>query len=194
MAWKRLTRGDCPVCNGERKDCRQNTISNLVHCRSTEANPVDWNFLKLDTWGFGIWAYKPDTEAWNEQKREEWRREQEIRRKQEELQEQKRQQQSLSDVERDSQIRNILNQLTLSPRDRQRLKNRGFSEKQITSHQYRSVKKWQKLDYPVNPRLAGTSRNGQKLNNPSVGILCPVPNENGLYVGLRIYNPKSSEN
>ncbi len=194
MAWKRLTRGDCPVCNGERKDCRQNTISNLVHCRSTEANPVDWNFLKLDTWGFGIWAYKPDTEAWNEQKREEWRREQEIRRKQEELQEQKRQQQSLSDVERDSQIRNILNQLTLSPRDRQRLKNRGFTEKQITSHQYRSVKKWQKLDWPVNPRLAGTSRNGQKLNNPSVGILCPVPNENGLYVGLRIYNPKSSEN
>ena len=80
MSWKRFTRGDCPVCNGARKDCRQNNFNNLVHCRDREANPVDWAFLKSDILGFGIWAYKPDKEAWDEQRREEWRRQQELER------------------------------------------------------------------------------------------------------------------
>ena len=194
MSWKRFTHGDCPVCNGARKDCRQSTLNNLVHCRNSEANPVDWAFLKTDILGFGIWAYKPDREAWNEERREEWRREQEFKRKQQEKQEQKRRKQSLSNIERDREIRKILSQLSLSERDRQRLKNRGFTDEQIQANHYRSVTKWQRLDWAVNPQLAGTHRNGKGLNNPCSGILCPVPNEEGLYVALRLHNPKSQEN
>ena len=194
MSWKRFTHGDCPVCNGARRDCRQNNFNNLVHCRDREANPVDWAFLKSDILGFGLWAYKPDTEAWNEEKREEWRRQQELERERAEKREQKRRKQSLSALERDGEIRTLLSQLSLSERDRQRLKNRGLTDKQIQANQYRSVKQWQKLEQAISPRLAGTNYQGNKLNNPCAGILCPIPNEDGLYVGLRIYNPKSSEN
>ncbi len=194
MSWKRFTRGDCPVCHGARRDCRQNNFNNLVHCRDREANPVDWAFLKSDILGFGIWAYKPDKEAWDEERREEWRRQQELERERAEKRERKQQKKSLSNVERDREIRKILSQLSLSDRDKQRLKSRGFTDKQIEANQYRSVTKWQKLDWAVNPRLAGTSRNGHSLNNPCAGILCPVPNEDGLYVALRLYNPKHQEN
>ena len=194
MSWKRFTRGDCPICNGAKKNCSQSTTTNLVFCRDSQANPIDWVFLKTDILGFGIWAYKPDTEAWNEEKREEWKRERELERKRAEKREQKRRKQSLSALERDREIRTLLSQLSLSARDRQRLKNRGFTEKQIEDNQYRSVKKWQKLDWAVNPRLAGTSWNGHSLNNPCSGILCPVPNEDGLYVALRLHNPKSQDN
>ena len=194
MSWKRFNRGDCPICNGAKKNCSQSTITNLVFCRDSQANPIDWVFLKTDKLGFGIWAYKPDTEAWNEQRREEWKRERELERKREEKRKEERRKRSLSDLERDREIRTLLRQLSLSDRDRQRLKNRGFTEKQIEANQYRSLRVWQKLKQAISPRLAGTNYKGNKLNNPCGGILCPVPNEDGIFVGLRLYNPRHQEN
>ena len=192
--WIRFNRGNCPVCNGLRKDCRQNTETNLVHCRSTDAHPPDWIFKGEDAWGFGMWAYAPDAEAWREERHEEWRREQEAKKQKRERIERERNERSLSAIERDREIGKILSQLDLSDRDRQLLKARGLTDVQIEQNGYRSVTQWQKLDNPVSNRLAGTSHNGDRLYNPCDGILCPVPDSNDFYVGLRLHNPKSSEN
>jgi hypothetical protein len=194
MSWIRFNRGNCPVCSGARKDCRQDPYTSLVHCRSAEANPPDWIFRGQDAWGFGMWAYAPDAEAWTEERREEWRREQEARKQKRKRQEQEQNKRSLSAVERDREIRKILSQLTLGERDRQLLKARGLTDTQIKQNGYRSIAQWQKLDHPVNNRLAGTSPDGDKLYNPCDGILCPVPDVNRLYVGLRLHNPESSKN
>lgn len=192
--WIRFNRGDCPVCNGLRKDCRQNTETNLVHCRSTEANPSDWIFRGQDAWGFGIWAYAADTEAWTEEKREEWRREQEARKQKRERQEQERNERSLSATERDREIRKILSQLTLSDRHRQQLKSRGLTDEQIELGGYRSLGQWQKLDTPVNDRLAGVKAGGRSLVNPDSGILCPIPNEEGQLVSWQLRQDNNADN
>lgn len=188
--WKRFTRLDCPVCDGARKDCRQNLQSGLIHCRHTEANPSDYLFRGQDSLGFGLWAYQADAEQWNQAKREEWQQQRE-REKQAQKQQHRR---SLSPKERDREIRKILSQLILSDSHRQQLKTRGFTDSQIDSSNFKSVTQWQKLDFPVSNRLAGTNKNGDKLNNQTDGILVPVPNEDGLFTALRVYNPKSKEN
>jgi hypothetical protein len=188
-SWQRFTRGECPICNGARRDCRQNSSTGLIHCRDTDANPGDYIFRGLDTLGFAMWAYKPDAENWNEEKQREWK-EQRDRQKQAEKERHGR---SLSRVERDREIRKILDQLTLSESDRAILSHRAYlTDERIEN--YRSVSQWQELTRPVSPRLAGTNHRGDKLNNPVGGILIPVPDENGLYVGLRLYNPHHKEN
>ena len=145
MNWKRFTRRDtCPVCNGERHDCRQNLETNLIHCRSLEANPLDYIYRGQDTWGFNLWAYKPDAEEWADERRQEWQLEQQRKRALKEQQEREKIKKLLPIQERDQIIRSILDQLTLSDRHREILKNRGYPDTQIDEAGYRSVKQWQK--------------------------------------------------
>jgi len=63
-------KGNCPVCNGARKDCRQSKQTGLVFCRDSEANPPDYIFRDLDKLGFGIWAEKATVEAAFQQQRQ----------------------------------------------------------------------------------------------------------------------------
>ena len=187
MNWKRFTRRDtCPVCNGERHDCRQKLETNLIHCRSLEANPLDYIYRGQDTWGFNLWAYKPDAEEWADERRQEWQLEQQRKRALKEQQEREKLKKLLPIQERDQIIRSILDQLTLSDRHREILKNRGFTDTQIDEAGYRSVKQWQKLTNPVSNRLSGVKWDGNSLINHTDGILIPVPNEDGLYTHLRV--------
>ena len=110
----------CPICNGARRDCRQSLLTNLIHCRDDEANPRDYIHRGIDSNGFNMWAYKPDADNWNDEKRREYR-EQRERKKQ---LERERHARSLSPTERDREIKKILNQLTLSDSDRILLKSR----------------------------------------------------------------------
>ena len=193
MSWIRL-RGNCPICDGARKDCRQNDETNLIHCREASANPVKWIFRGVDSLGFGLWAEQSDCDEWTEKRRQEWQEEKERRQKQHQEREKQQLERSLSDKERDAEIRKILSQLTLNDCDRQLLKNRGLTDIQIKNNGYCSLIQWQKLKRPVNNRLAGTNPDGNKLYNPCDSILCPVKNENGLYVGLRLHNPDKKRN
>ncbi|MGK7879842.1 MAG: plasmid replication protein, CyRepA1 family, partial [Crocosphaera sp.] len=187
MTWKRFTRRDtCPVCNGERHDCRQNLETNLIHCRSLEANPLDYIYRGQDTWGFNLWAYKPDAEEWTNERRQEWQLEQQRKRALKEQQEREKLKKLLPIKERDKVIRAILEQLTLSDAHRQRLKARGLTDSQIDEAGYRSVKQWQKLSHPVTNKLSGVKFDGNSLINHTDGILIPIPNEDGLYTHLRV--------
>ncbi len=187
MNWKRFTRRDtCPVCNGERHDCRQNLETNLIHCRSLEANPLDYIYRGQDTWGFNLWAYKPDADQWASDRHEEWERERELKKQQRERQNQESLKKLLPIKERDQVIRAILEQLTLSDAHRQRLKARGLTDLQIEFAGYRSVNQWQKLSHPVTNKLSGVKWDGLSLINHTDGVLIPVPNEDGLYTHLRV--------
>jgi hypothetical protein len=193
MSWKRFKRNDCPVCSTARKDCRQNRNNSLIHCRSSEADPADWIYRGEDQLGFFMWAYKPDVEAWGEEKREEWRREQELTRKQRKHQKREKQAQSLSAQERHLEIKKILSQLHLSVCHREQLRDRGLSDQQIKDGHYRSIEQWQKLSYPVSDRLAGVKLGGKSLVNPNSGVLCPILNHRGLFVAWQIRQDNNSD-
>jgi hypothetical protein len=154
-----------------------------------DANPPDYIHRGIDSNGFNMWAYKPDAENWNDEKRREYR---EQRERQKQL-ERERHARSLSPTERDREIKKILNQLTLSDSDRILLKSRRYlTDDRIAN--FRSIDQWQKLTPAVSPGLSGVNFDGSKLNNPLNGILVPIPDHNGLFVGLRLYNPNSKEN
>lgn len=182
MSWKRFYRGDCPVCSGTRKDCRQNTVTGLIHCRDLDATPVGYIFRGYDSVGFGMWTDQVKAEAWTEEKRHEW---QEMRRR-EQKREQARRERLLSNTERDTTIRQILTQLKLSEEHRCQLQQREMNDEQIESGMYRSVKQWQKLQFRVSDRLAGVQQGGKSLYVPASGILCPIANHLGQLVAWQI--------
>ncbi|ROI07063.1 hypothetical protein ED562_08270 [Microcystis aeruginosa FACHB-524] len=71
----------CPICNGARRDCRQSLLTNLIHCRDMDANPPDYVHRGIDSNGFNMWAFKPDADNWNDEKRREYREQRELDRK-----------------------------------------------------------------------------------------------------------------
>ncbi|GCA72855.1 hypothetical protein MiYa_04410 [Microcystis aeruginosa NIES-2519] len=154
-----------------------------------DANPPDYIHRGIDEQGFNMWAFKPDAENWNDEKRREYREQ----REREKQLERERHARSLSPTERDREIKKILNQLTLSDSDRILLKNRSYLTNERIAN-FRTVDQWQKLTISVSPGLPGVNFDGGKLNNPVQGILVPIPDHNGLFVGLRLYNPNSKEN
>ncbi len=154
-----------------------------------DANPPDYLHRGIDSNGFNMWSYKPDAESWNDEKRREYR---EQRERQKQL-ERERHARSLSPIERDREIKKILNQLTLSDSDRILLKSRRYLADDRIGH-FRTVEQWQKLPISVSPGLSGVNFDGSKLNNPVNGVLVPIPDHNGLFVGLRLYNPNSKQN
>ncbi|MBD1903790.1 hypothetical protein NDI44_22405 [Trichocoleus sp. DQ-A3] len=179
-------KGNCPVCNGARKDCRQSVATGLIHCREGEANPPDYMFRGLDKLGFGMWVQKAEIEAASEQQREEWRQQRETEKQRRLDAERAQRSQLLSEPDRDREIRRLLGQLQLSPEHRENLRQRGLSDEQIQAGMFRSVYQWQKLETPVSYRLAGISIDGRSLTNPQAGLLCPAWNAKGQIVGWQL--------
>ncbi|MEO0683816.1 MAG: plasmid replication protein, CyRepA1 family, partial [Cyanobacteria bacterium J06649_11] len=190
-------RGECPICNGLRNDCRRSNTTGLVFCRETSTTPRGHIYRGNDSHGFGMWQASTDFDAFTQQSQEERKRgRQEYlaareRRRQQQIQEQ------LSATERDTHYRAILQQLRLTDGDYQQLLERGFTPEQIKQDGYRSVSRWQEVgkNYPSN--LPGLLNNGFKngsINVFSSGILCPIRNEDGLIVGCQVRLNKEVEN
>ncbi len=55
------------------------------------------------------------------------------------------------------------------------------------------MRQWQKLKVALNDRLPGVKLGGQSLFVSGDGILCPIKNEKGLYIGwqVRLENPSN---
>lgn len=169
MEFKYL-KGNCPVCNGTRKDCRQS--GELIFCMGDNPNPA-YHFLKHDVNGFGIYIEGKLKEERNQQQKEEWLRQRCIEKEAREAREQKRNSESLTIDERDRNFRNLLKQLTLSESHRAALHKRGLTEQEIRQGMFRSVRNHQLLNQPVNPKLPGVSKDGDRWINQT-GILVPV--------------------
>ncbi|NBD15492.1 MAG: hypothetical protein GVY04_04905 [Cyanobacteria bacterium] len=181
----------CPVCSETKKGCRTQNQTNIVHCRGESPSP-EYRFLKEDKLGFGMYKLETEIEAFSEQKKAEWLEERKTERERQQRQWEEQLKQQLSESERDRALRNILSQLTLTEEHRSQLQARGLTKDQIKTAGYRSVSQWQKLNQKLTPALAGVNRYGIGLVTPDSGILVPIPNENGQWVGyqLRRDNPK----
>ena len=179
----------CPICDGARKDCRETTDTPTLYFCRTDNPSLDFEFQKYDVNGFGIYIEKAILNSQDKEQREEWIRQRQVEREARLKAEKERRAKLLSEVERDIEIRKLLNQLPLKAHHRQDLKRRGLTPKQIKSGMFRSVEQWQKLSEPVSYRLAGVSISGRSLITQA-GYICPIWNENGLIIGwqLRVDN------
>ncbi len=189
----RLYGAQCPICNGASKRCAENTRTKTIHCKHFESDNAEYQFIDVDKIGFGMWKLRADIEDWKKQQkdqdRETWLRERNRRREKQRKIKIREIKQALSIQSRDREIRQLLQQLTLSPEDKTRLLHRGLSEAQIEKNGYRTLpQQWQPLTKKISTRLPGVARNGKKLSNPSPGILCPVIDERGKFVALRLNN------
>lgn len=177
---------DCPICNGERADCRQSRLTDLIHCRDSQAAPTEYVFRSLDSLGFKMWALQTEATDISVAQREEWRRQKELEKQQRLKAEAQHRSQLLSESERDRDIRKLLDQLGLDQRHRQDLQRRGLSDEQIKAGQFRSVGPWQKLEQEISHRLAGVNITERGMTNPQAGYLCPAWNPKGEIVGWQL--------
>ncbi|MBD1835680.1 hypothetical protein H6F61_24085 [Cyanobacteria bacterium FACHB-472] len=176
-SFKPLNR-DCPICNGARRDCRRNTTNDLIHCRDSEASPVDYRFVKEDAHGFFMWAESNgeshlDWEAQREKAEEKQR--------QREEEKARRNQQQLSIQERDRLSRHLLKQLYLHDDQRQHLRDRGLTDAQIDAGMFRTIKPSQSVK--ASPKLFGVDFQGRQIVVASRSILCPAWNTKNQILG-----------
>lgn len=184
MANFRPLKQNCPICLGARRkqDCRQNSQTNLIHCRhDTVVPPLGWRFVGADQIGFNMWAADDgrsrDSSEWENQ-----RRQQAAEKERRLAAEAEHHAQSLSVDERDRNIRRIHAQIGLSTRHRQLLRDRGLTDAQIDAGKYFSIAPWQEVT-GINSQLAGVDLDGRKLLIGQLGYACPVWDVQGRIIG-----------
>jgi hypothetical protein len=182
---------NCPICSGVRRDCRENTQNHLIHCRHDIGEVPGYKFVGEDQQGFFMWA----VDDGNSTKEElEWKRREREALKQRRLkQEQDRLSKLLSESERDTQIRKLLDQLELKDAHKADLRQRGLTDAQIEAGLFRSVEPWQKLDIEISHRLAGINITGRGLTTPHSGYLCPIWNPHGQIIGWQLRLDKAED-
>jgi hypothetical protein len=187
-----LLKHSCPVCNGARKDCRQSNTTNLIFCRDSNTNPLNYIFRGFDTHGFGMWAERTEAEAYSEEQRQEWQRQRELAHQQRLEVERQQRAQGLSESERDHECTLVFNQLSLNQRHREDLERRGLSDELIKVGGFKSVEQWQRLNIDVNHRLAGVSINGRSLITQA-GYIWPIKNPKGQILAWQLRLDEASE-
>ena len=89
----------------------------------------------------------------------------------------------LSIPQRHNAIKQVLSQLPLTAAHRKSLTKRGFTNQQIEQYGFKSVRYQQPLVKPVSDRLAGVAKGGKQLTNNFSGLIVPIRNGLGLYIG-----------
>lgn len=181
--WIRFKRGNCPVCNGAKKDCRQNQKTTLIHCRDISANPLDYVFRGQDALGFGMWIYKPNAQQWNQERREQWQRERQADQSRRLAHHAKT---ALPVESIDLAIRKLARYLGLTSEHRQQLRDRGLTDEQIEKGLFFSIAENQEIPPGIPPNFPGVDWSEQKLFTPSPGIACPAFNAEGKAIGYQI--------
>lgn len=177
----RPLKGSCEICNGARRDCRENTHTRLIHCRHDVSTVPGFRFVGTDALGFNMWA----VDDGRERNEAEWSAQQQQRAAERERRrkaEAEHKAQLLDADSRDRNIRKIHAQLGLTTRHRQNLRDRGLTDAQIDARKYFSIAPWQEVS-GINPRLAGVDLVGRFLLIGQSGFACPIWNTLGLIIG-----------
>ena len=187
--WTRFKSGDCPICQGERKDCRQSPTTGLVFCLySGPPKDPEWVHRTNDINGFGVYG-KKRTEAEIAIDKATWLAE----KKQREEAEKKRQAQFAKQVmpveKRDRHYHQLLAGLSqqLHPDDWADLSRRGISDQQAKRWLITSVGEWQELGkkFPNNLPGIGRDRHGvSQLWNGYPGYIVPTRSPDGKITSL----------
>jgi hypothetical protein len=205
----------CPVCASSSGKCRwQNyelsakngkitpTIKTLCMTGAGGYGNPDYHYFN-DTrdgqWGVYIplldWnSHRGEDRQANPAEKEEWVKNQQLKRQALLEAENQRRAESLPALERDIAARAILAQLSLNEIDRKDLIRRGFTQQQIREIGFKSVEKFQRLKDPVNNRFPGVNIQGNRLSNGSIaGILIPIYTITGEIVAFQIRNREQSK-
>jgi hypothetical protein len=165
-------------------DTRLGSIENGFKCVKADSGK-GWASFKLD-----------NTQEWRQEQLLERRACYDYRKKQRLEAEEQRQKRSLSEVERDKQYRQMLDELTLHPDDRADLIRRGFTHEQIELSLFKSIERYQQLRSRYSELLPGVTSLGSRLIISEAGYLCPIRNSDGLIVAcqVRLRTLESSSN
>ncbi len=129
MSFKYLTNGSCPVCSGERRDCRND--GDLFFCRTENPNS-GFRLIKEDTQGFGIYVVARGHSNYNFTRAKTKRVKQEDRVK-------------VAAKYRDQAYRILSKQTILDAIHKNDLTRRGLSDAVIEKYLFRSFDKKQKV-------------------------------------------------
>jgi len=174
FGWKYFYGDGCPVCDDSRNDCRQSLSTGLYHCRVDTAVNSSFTFIELDNNGFGMWSdgcdFKPTTA----------RQSLKAQPKRSAIKPY-----PADPAQRHKEIKKILRDYPLSPKDKEGLLKRGLTEEEIKAGYFGSIP----YDFPpaprdIDPNFPGVGANG-KLG-ARMGLICPVINVDGFMVGFQI--------
>lgn len=188
----------CSVCGGT-DGCKEKEQGQLVwFClRSGYLNLREvtqgwdgqaWRVLSLPH--SGAWAVLAvdNTQELTEEQREAYRQ-----RRQREIEERERRRvaalaSEMPSEERHKHYTHVLSSLQLSSRDRQLLKDRGFTDATIQFAGFKTVARYQQLRQSLPDNFPGYSfKFGYpQLQVPDAGILCPIRNHEGFLVGAQV--------
>jgi len=123
-----------------------------------------------------LWAvFKPDDSyEWTEERKREWETLRIQRQRKAEDDEQQQRIRALSASDRHKWNSLILASLPVDADLIKDLEGRGFSQEEIAACEFKSVEKWQKLDFEVARQLPGIGKDGKSLVVGGDGYLCPV--------------------
>jgi hypothetical protein len=168
---------NCPICDGARRDCRQNKQNGIVHCRANlNVIPQNWKALGQDKWGFEMYAPASDEHSLEGWQRRQWEQKAQRQRELEELR-----RGALPEAERDQAIRRIHRYFRLGQRHRRNLRDRGLSDSHIDSLPYFTLHPAQEVPPFTPANLSGVRRGKLAVKKP--GFACPIPNIDGLIIG-----------
>lgn len=85
--------------------------------------------------------------------------------------------------DRHKAISQLLAQLNLKSHHFRGLLDRGFSPQQIHKYGFKSVSYRQSLKAPISDRLAGVAPSGKSLTNKFRGLIVPIRDNEGHYLG-----------
>ncbi len=159
MSFKSL-KGNCPICAGARKDCRQSAQTGRIHCR-LDNQPPGYDSFGADEWGFNMYKVtevKADDDRGT----------------------------PLSLSDRDHQYRNHRSFLT--NKHKSLLRDRGLTDAQIDwLHEQRWIRSWARgQSTKLDRALAGIDpKTGETLGCDGIGIAGLL---NGKITGYQIAN------
>jgi hypothetical protein len=183
----------CSICGTEKSKCGWKADNpDFLFCMSIHDAinvPPGWKYIgdtRNGQWGMFI----PDTEReyTPEERAEYFQRQQQIK-----LNQRTTNAKSLSEAERHHQHGKLIENLTLHSHHRDDLKRRGLSDELIALGKFRSVDKFQKLDFEVSHNLAGVDISGRSLTNGSAGYIVPIWNEQNEIIGYQIRSDANGE-
>lgn len=176
----------CPICESDDGRCKESPEGIQLCMGVTRKEDVPGfefrGLTKNGVWGLWVLARNFSSPA----EKRAWQTELDRKQLRRHLAEQRERETTLTADQRHEAYANLLDQLTLEDCDRHELHSRGFSDADIARVGFKSVGQWQKLSTPVNPKMAGASPEGDRLNVPYAGYICPAFDAVGRICGAQV--------
>lgn len=176
---------NCPICNGDRLDCRRNNGNGIIHCRDGSANPIGWHLIKEDAQGFYMWGEGDGHDAISSEEKERRHQEQKLERQR---RDEEKRRGALPVSERDTAIRKLHKHFGLAYRHRADLKRRGLTDEQIDKLTFFTIQPGEWVPNGIPENLPGV-KNGRSWGTE--GFACHALNPQGQAIGYqtRLDNP-----